>query len=143
MKKTMSILIAALLLLTVVTGCSKPKAAAKKADSDTIKANGKLVVGITDFAPMDYMGDNGEWIGFDACLMSSVETAFMCAPYAEYMIASQEVEPGSGWNYAFLSGIGNMVICDRPNIGADLVKNTDVYSVGYAKKEIEKIINAR
>ena len=25
----------------------------------------------------------------------------------------------------------------------DLVKNTDVYSVGYAKKEIEKIINAR
>ena len=67
MKKTMSILIAALLLLTVVTGCSKPKAA-KKADSETIKANGKLVVGITDFAPMDYMGDNGEWIGFDADL---------------------------------------------------------------------------
>jgi len=46
-----------------------------------------------------------EWIGFDACLMSSIETACMCAPYAEYMIASQEVEPGSGWNYAFLSGI--------------------------------------
>ena len=68
MKKTMSILIAALLLLTVVTGCSKPKAAAKTADSETIKANGKLVVGITDFAPMDYMGDNGEWIGFDADL---------------------------------------------------------------------------
>ena len=68
MKKTMSILIAALLLLTVVTGCSTPKTAAKTADSDTIKANGKLVVGITDFAPMDYMGDNGEWIGFDADL---------------------------------------------------------------------------
>lgn len=46
-----------------------------------------------------------EWIGFDACLMSSIETACMCAPYAEYMIASQEVEPGTGWNYAFLSGI--------------------------------------
>lgn len=68
MKKTMSILVAALLLLTVVTGCSTPKAAAKTADSETIKANGKLVVGITDFAPMDYMGDNGEWIGFDADL---------------------------------------------------------------------------
>ncbi|MBQ6357730.1 MAG: amino acid ABC transporter substrate-binding protein, partial [Clostridia bacterium] len=67
MKKTMSILIAALLLLTVVTGCSKPKAA-KKADSETIKANGKLVVGITDFAPMDSMGDTGEWIDFDADL---------------------------------------------------------------------------
>ena len=38
------------------------------ADSDLayIQANGKLVVGITDFAPMDYQDENGEWIGFDA-----------------------------------------------------------------------------
>ena len=38
------------------------------ADSDIayIQANGKLVVGITDFAPMDYQNDAGEWIGFDA-----------------------------------------------------------------------------
>lgn len=34
-------------------------------DSEYVKANGKLVVGITDFAPMDYQ-ENGEWIGFDA-----------------------------------------------------------------------------
>ena len=31
-----------------------------------IKGKGTLVVGITDFAPMDYKDDNGEWIGFDA-----------------------------------------------------------------------------
>ena len=42
------------------------------------------------------------WIGFDACLMASVETACAVAPYAGYMIASQELEPGEGWNYAFL-----------------------------------------
>jgi len=38
------------------------------ADSDIayIQANGKLVVGITDFAPMDYQDETGEWIGFDA-----------------------------------------------------------------------------
>ena len=38
------------------------------ADGDVayIQGKGKLVVGITDFAPMDYKGDNGEWIGFDA-----------------------------------------------------------------------------
>ena len=38
------------------------------ADSDIayIQANGKLVVGITDFAPMDYQDESGEWIGFDA-----------------------------------------------------------------------------
>ena len=45
------------------------------------------------------------WIGFDACLMSSVEIASAMAPYAEYMIASEETEPTSGWNYRFLSGL--------------------------------------
>lgn len=45
------------------------------------------------------------WIGFDACLMSSIEVACALAPHAEYMIASQETEPAFGWNYAFLSGI--------------------------------------
>ncbi|EKC56272.1 Peptidase C11, clostripain, partial [human gut metagenome] len=29
-----------------------------------------------------------EWIGFDACLMSSLEVASVLAPYADYMIAS-------------------------------------------------------
>ena len=45
-----------------------------------------------------------DWIGFDACLMSSVEVAGRLAPYAEYMIASQAEEPATGWNYAFLKG---------------------------------------
>jgi len=31
-----------------------------------IKEKGALVVGITDFAPMDYKDENGDWIGFDA-----------------------------------------------------------------------------
>ena len=50
-----------------------------------------------------------EWIGFDACLMASLETACMAAPYARYMIASQEAEPSSGWNYAFLTGLAQDV----------------------------------
>ncbi len=45
------------------------------------------------------------WIGFDACLMSSAEVAFSMEPYADYMIASQNVEPATGWNYDFLNGI--------------------------------------
>ncbi|MCI5845599.1 MAG: clostripain-related cysteine peptidase [Oscillospiraceae bacterium] len=44
-----------------------------------------------------------EWIGFDACLMSSMELADAFAPYTNYLISSQETEPGWGWNYAFLS----------------------------------------
>ena len=33
---------------------------------EAIQAAGKLVVGITEFAPMDYLDANNEWIGFDA-----------------------------------------------------------------------------
>lgn len=39
---------------------------ASDSDVEAIKAKGSLIVGITDFAPMDYKDDNGEWIGFDA-----------------------------------------------------------------------------
>ena len=45
------------------------------------------------------------WIGFDACLMASAETAFLMEPFAEYMIASEETEPAGGWNYLFLKDL--------------------------------------
>ena len=51
------------------------------------------------------MPEKLSWIGFDACLMGSAEVACALSPYAEYMIASQEMEPTKGWNYAFLTGI--------------------------------------
>ena len=40
--------------------------AAAGGDVEAIQAAGKLVVGITEFAPMDYLDANNEWIGFDA-----------------------------------------------------------------------------
>ena len=40
-----------------------------------------------------------DFIGFDACLMATVETALMLDDYADYMIASEETEPGVGWYY--------------------------------------------
>ena len=50
--------------------------------------------------------DKLSWIGFDACLMASVEVAAFMSPFAHYMIASQESEPSSGWDYSFLREIG-------------------------------------
>ena len=38
----------------------------KDSDVDYIKGRGKLVVGVTDFEPMDYKDKDGNWIGFDA-----------------------------------------------------------------------------
>lgn len=48
-------------------------ATAENTDSDLayVKDKGTLVVGITDFEPMDYQDENGSWIGFDADLASA------------------------------------------------------------------------
>lgn len=43
-----------------------------ESDIDYIKGKGTLLVGVTDFAPMDYKDDSGEWIGFDADLAKKV-----------------------------------------------------------------------
>ena len=40
-----------------------------------------------------------EVIGFDACLMATLEMADVCAPYGNYLIASEETEPDYGWDY--------------------------------------------
>ena len=55
-------IIAMLLALLMIAGCN----AEPKTDSEYVKKNGKLIVGITDYAPMDYKDENGEWTGFDA-----------------------------------------------------------------------------
>lgn len=40
-----------------------------------------------------------DFIGFDACLMATMENALMLSQYGDYMIASEETEPGIGWYY--------------------------------------------
>ena len=63
MKKFLVLLVAGVMACTMFAGCGEKKTEA--ADSDYIKERGKLVVGVTDFEPMDYQKD-GKWVGFDA-----------------------------------------------------------------------------
>ncbi len=44
-------------------------------------------------------GAEFDMVGFDACLMATLETAFVVEPYSDYLIASEELEPGIGWYY--------------------------------------------
>ena len=62
MKKLIAVTAVLAMLLTMVC-CAF---AADQTDGEYVKEKGTLVVGITDFAPMDYKNDSGEWIGFDA-----------------------------------------------------------------------------
>lgn len=43
-----------------------------------------------------------EFIGFDACLMATVETAQQLQRYGKYLVASEEAEPGFGWDWRWL-----------------------------------------
>ena len=71
MKKLLALLMTACLLFAFA-GCggetTSSDGTASKSDSETVKNNGKLVIGITDYAPLDYeeTKGSGEWIGFDA-----------------------------------------------------------------------------
>jgi hypothetical protein len=46
--------------------------------------------------------DKLDMLGFDACLMATYETASTMQDVADRMVASQELEPGYGWNYTAL-----------------------------------------
>lgn len=67
------------------------------------------------------MTDRFEFIGFDACLMATVEYANTLAPFARYMYASQEVEDGFGWNYkALISTLNRDPSMDGEVLGQEL-----------------------
>lgn len=73
MKKIIALMMTLLMALSM-TACGssdsteKTSSDAGSTESDLayVKEKGTLVVGITDFEPMDYKDENGEWIGFDA-----------------------------------------------------------------------------
>jgi hypothetical protein len=58
--------------------------------------------------------DKLDLLGFDACLMATYEVASNLAPVADRMVASEELEPGHGWDYGALD-----VVADDPGAGAD------------------------
>lgn len=63
MKKFTALLLTLALLLPCLAGCGK-----KDTGSDLayVQDKGTLIVGITEYAPMDYKDENGQWTGFDA-----------------------------------------------------------------------------
>ena len=68
MKKMFALLLALVLALTCLTACG----ASSDSDLKYIQKKGTMIVGITDYAPMDYKDENGNWTGFDAELAEMV-----------------------------------------------------------------------
>ena len=63
-----------------------------------------------------------DFIGFDACLMGTLENALTMAPYGDYLIASEETEPGIGWYYTdWLTTLSQNTSTETVRIGKQIV----------------------
>lgn len=74
MKKLVSILLAAVLVMAVITGCGKKEAEEENAEgNNTDKAEVTFTVGFdAEFPPYGYRDENGEYVGFDLDLAAEV-----------------------------------------------------------------------
>ena len=63
MKKLFTLVLSVMMVLSVFVGCQQEQ---EGSDLKYIQDKGKLLVGITDYAPMDFKDENGQWTGFDA-----------------------------------------------------------------------------
>ncbi len=73
-------------------------------------------------------------VGFDACLMATAEIAYQYKDAASYLVASEQSEPGDGWDYTFLSKIKA-----SPSLTArSVAKQILVYYKNYYVKQDEE-----
>lgn len=87
--------------------------------SDEIFGGEAMQINEIDRALTD-TGVKFDFIGFDACLMATVETACVLSRHADYMIASEESEPGCGWFYT--DWINR--VCENPSVPTDELGET-------------------
>ena len=63
-----------------------------------------------------------DFVGFDACLMATAENALMLTKHADYLIASEETEPGIGWYYTgWLTELSKNTSMSTLDIGKNIV----------------------
>ena len=63
-----------------------------------------------------------DFVGFDTCLMATVENALVVSNYADYLVASEETEPGVGWYYTdWLNAFGKDTSMETIQIGKNII----------------------
>ena len=76
-------------------------------------------------------------IGFDACLMSTLEVTNALSGFADYYCLSEESIPGDGWNYSsWLKSMTNDPTMNAAEVGMAIVDSFTDYYIGYNVKEL-------
>lgn len=68
-------------------------------------------------------------LGFDACLMATYEVASAVAPVARRMVASQELEPGHGWDYRSLAVLAEDPTTDTDTFGSAIIDGFEAQAI--------------
>ena len=71
---------------------------------DDMRDNKLLSLGELSRA-MDWADTRFDLVGFDACLMNTLTTAYLLRDHANYLLASQEEQPKIGWDYEWLTAL--------------------------------------
>lgn len=88
---------------------------------EKFKSSGSMSLAEIDKALTDG-GVKFDFVGYDACLMGTTENALMLAKHADYMIASEEVEPGIGWYYTnWLTELSENTSMSTLEIGKNII----------------------
>ena len=127
-------LIAAILAISMTLLCCACGKKADDSDLSYIQKKGTLVVGITDYEPMDYQDENGNWTGFDAEFAQAVaEKLGVEAQFVEIDWDNKVFELNSKaidcvWNGMTLTNeVVNSMNCSKPYVvnAQVLVMNKD------------------
>lgn len=88
---------------------------------ETERANDSMTIDEINSA-LEAGGVAFDFVGFDACLMATAETAYMLNYHSDYMIASEETEPGIGWYYTnWLSKLAQNTSMPTTTIGKNII----------------------
>ena len=88
---------------------------------EKFKSSGSMTLDNIDKA-LDAAGVTFDFVGFDACLMATLETGLMLDDHADYLIASEETEPGIGWYYTnWLTKLGQNTSISTVELGKIIV----------------------
>lgn len=152
MKRIIALVLALLMVGAVMAACGNSdsgktddpgKTEASASELETVKAAGKLIVGITDFEPMDYQDESGKWIGFDADMASAfaasigVEVEFVEIDWDNKILELDGGTIDCVWNGMTLTDeVTSAMSCSDPycNNAQVVVVNKDVADK-YAKAE--------
>ena len=131
MKKILSAILIFAMASVFFSACGK-KETAEDSDFDYIKSNGKLVVGVTEYEPMDYQDENGKWVGFDAEFAEAV--AELMGVKAEFVVID--------WDNKFLELDSKSIDCIWNGMTiTDEVNLNTACSEPYAKNEQVVVMN--